>query len=43
MYVVSHDISEVRQVHEQLAAREEELCFFAENIPEAAPRAKKAR
>ena len=35
MYVVSHDISEVRQVHEQLAAREEELRFFAENIPEA--------
>ena len=35
MYVVSHDISEVKQAQEQLAAREEELRFFAENIPEA--------
>jgi len=35
MYVVAHDISEVKQVQEQLAAREEELRFFAENIPEA--------
>jgi diguanylate cyclase (GGDEF)-like protein/PAS domain S-box-containing protein len=35
MYVVAHDISEVRDVHEKLAAREEELRFFAENIPES--------
>ncbi len=35
MYVVSHDINDVKQVQEQLAAREEELRFFAENIPEA--------
>ncbi|HST02120.1 MAG TPA: PAS domain-containing protein, partial [Usitatibacter sp.] len=35
MYVVSHDITEVKQAQEQLAAREEELRFFAENIPEA--------
>jgi diguanylate cyclase (GGDEF)-like protein/PAS domain S-box-containing protein len=35
MYVVSHDISDVKQAQEQLAAREEELRFFAENIPEA--------
>ena len=35
MYVVGHDINEVKQAQEQLAAREEELRFFAENIPEA--------
>jgi diguanylate cyclase (GGDEF)-like protein/PAS domain S-box-containing protein len=35
MYVVAHDIHEVKKVQEQLAAREEELRFFAENIPEA--------
>ncbi|HEY4999672.1 MAG TPA: PAS domain S-box protein, partial [Usitatibacter sp.] len=35
MYVVSHDIHDVKQAQEQLAAREEELRFFAENIPEA--------
>jgi diguanylate cyclase (GGDEF)-like protein/PAS domain S-box-containing protein len=35
MYVVSHDINEVKVAQQQLAAREEELRFFAENIPEA--------
>src|SRR5260221_249478 len=35
MYVVSHDINDVKQAQEQLAAREEEMRFFAENIPEA--------
>src|SRR5258708_2118855 len=35
MYVVGHDISEVKRAQEQVAAREEELRFFAENIPEA--------
>jgi diguanylate cyclase (GGDEF)-like protein/PAS domain S-box-containing protein len=35
MYVVAHDITEVKQAQAQLAAREEELRFFAENIPEA--------
>ena len=35
MYVVGHDIHEVKQAQAQLAAREEELRFFAENIPEA--------
>ncbi len=35
MYVVSHDINDVKQVQRELAAREEELRFFAENIPEA--------
>ncbi|HEY2629631.1 MAG TPA: PAS domain-containing protein [Usitatibacter sp.] len=35
MYVVSHDITDVKQAQERLAAREEELRFFAENIPEA--------
>ncbi|HXF80023.1 MAG TPA: PAS domain-containing protein, partial [Usitatibacter sp.] len=35
MYVVSHDITDVKRVQEQLAASEEELRFFAENIPEA--------
>jgi diguanylate cyclase (GGDEF)-like protein/PAS domain S-box-containing protein len=35
MYVVGHDINEVKEAQAQLAAREEELRFFAENIPEA--------
>ena len=35
MYVVSHDITDVKEAQEQLASREEELRFFAENIPEA--------
>jgi diguanylate cyclase (GGDEF)-like protein/PAS domain S-box-containing protein len=35
MYVVSHDVTDIKQAQEQLAAREEELRFFAENIPEA--------
>src|SRR5258708_14125887 len=35
MYVVGHDISEVKRAQEQVAASEEELRFFAENIPEA--------
>jgi diguanylate cyclase (GGDEF)-like protein/PAS domain S-box-containing protein len=35
MYVVAHDINEVKEAQEKLAAREEELRFFAENIPEA--------
>jgi diguanylate cyclase (GGDEF)-like protein/PAS domain S-box-containing protein len=35
MYVVGHDIHEVKEAQAQLAAREEELRFFAENIPEA--------
>jgi len=35
MYVVAHDISEVKEAQERLAAHEEELRFFADNIPEA--------
>jgi diguanylate cyclase (GGDEF)-like protein/PAS domain S-box-containing protein len=35
MYVVSHDITEVKQAQSRLAAREQDLRFFAENIPEA--------
>ncbi len=35
MYVVSHDIDEVKRAQERIAASEEELRFFAENIPEA--------
>ena len=35
MYVVRHDVHEMKQAQEQLAASEEELRFFAENIPEA--------
>ncbi|HUP28804.1 MAG TPA: PAS domain-containing protein, partial [Usitatibacter sp.] len=35
MYVVAHDITEVKQAQAALAAREEELRFFADNIPEA--------
>jgi diguanylate cyclase (GGDEF)-like protein/PAS domain S-box-containing protein len=35
MYVVAHDIHEVKAAQAQLAASEEELRFFAENIPEA--------
>ena len=35
MYVVAHDITEVKEAQEQLAEREKDLRFFAENIPEA--------
>ncbi len=35
MYVVGHDIHEVKEAQAQLAASEEELRFFADNIPEA--------
>jgi diguanylate cyclase (GGDEF)-like protein/PAS domain S-box-containing protein len=35
MYVVGHDIHEVKEAQAALAAHEEELRFFAENIPEA--------
>ena len=35
MYVVGHDVQELKDAQEQLLAREEELRFFAENIPEA--------
>jgi diguanylate cyclase (GGDEF)-like protein/PAS domain S-box-containing protein len=35
MYVVAHDITEVKDAQERLAVREEEMRFFAENIPEA--------
>jgi diguanylate cyclase (GGDEF)-like protein/PAS domain S-box-containing protein len=35
MYVVTHDITEIKQAEAQLAAREQDLRFFAENIPEA--------
>ena len=35
MYVVAHDITEVKEAQQQLAAREQDLRFFAENIPEA--------
>lgn len=35
MYVVGHDIDELKRAQAQLYAREEELRFFAENIPEA--------
>ncbi|MGE5096347.1 MAG: PAS domain S-box protein [Betaproteobacteria bacterium] len=35
MYLVGHDITEVKQTQAALAAREEELRFFTENIPEA--------
>jgi diguanylate cyclase (GGDEF)-like protein/PAS domain S-box-containing protein len=35
MYVVAHDIHEVKEAQARLAAREEELRFFAENIPES--------
>ncbi|HYC38820.1 MAG TPA: PAS domain S-box protein [Usitatibacter sp.] len=35
MYVVAHDITQVKEAQARLAAREEELRFFAENIPEA--------
>ncbi len=35
MYVVAHDISDIKQAQQQLAAREQDLRFFAENIPEA--------
>jgi diguanylate cyclase (GGDEF)-like protein/PAS domain S-box-containing protein len=35
MYVVAHDITEVKEAEAQLAEREKDLRFFAENIPEA--------
>ena len=35
MYIVAHDITEVKEAQAQLAAREQDLRFFAENIPEA--------
>jgi diguanylate cyclase (GGDEF)-like protein/PAS domain S-box-containing protein len=35
MYVVAHDITEVKEAQQALAAREQDLRFFAENIPEA--------
>ncbi len=35
MYVVAHDITDVKLAQEQLAIREEEMRFSAENIPEA--------
>jgi PAS domain S-box-containing protein len=35
MYVVAHDITEVKEAQELLAEREKDLRFFAENIPEA--------
>jgi diguanylate cyclase (GGDEF)-like protein/PAS domain S-box-containing protein len=35
MYVVAHDITEVKVAQQALAAREQDLRFFAENIPEA--------
>ena len=35
MYVVSHDVTDIKQAQHAAAAREEELRFFAENIPEA--------
>ncbi|HUP97158.1 MAG TPA: PAS domain-containing protein [Usitatibacter sp.] len=35
MYVVAHDITDVKEAQQQIAAREQDLRFFAENIPEA--------
>jgi diguanylate cyclase (GGDEF)-like protein/PAS domain S-box-containing protein len=35
MYVVSHDVTDIKQAQHEAAEREEELRFFAENIPEA--------
>jgi len=35
MYLVGHDVHDMKLAQSQLAAREEELRFFAENIPEA--------
>ena len=35
MYIVAHDITELKRAQEALEASEEELRFFAENIPEA--------
>jgi diguanylate cyclase (GGDEF)-like protein/PAS domain S-box-containing protein len=35
MYLVAHDIHDMKLAQAQLAAREEEMRFFAENIPEA--------
>jgi diguanylate cyclase (GGDEF)-like protein/PAS domain S-box-containing protein len=35
LYVVGHDVHDLKVAQEMLRAREEELRFFAENIPEA--------
>jgi diguanylate cyclase (GGDEF)-like protein/PAS domain S-box-containing protein len=35
MYVVSHDVTDIKKAQQEAAARAEELRFFAENIPEA--------
>jgi diguanylate cyclase (GGDEF)-like protein/PAS domain S-box-containing protein len=35
MYAVSHDVTELKLAQDALAAKQEELLFFAENIPEA--------
>ncbi len=35
MYVVAHDISDVKEAQRQVEEREQDLRFFAENIPEA--------
>ena len=35
MYVVGHDVQDLKLAQAELRAREEELRFFAENIPEA--------
>ncbi|MGE0356214.1 MAG: PAS domain-containing protein [Burkholderiales bacterium] len=35
MYVVGHDVQDLKMAQAELRAREEELRFFAENIPEA--------
>jgi diguanylate cyclase (GGDEF)-like protein/PAS domain S-box-containing protein len=35
MYVVSHDVTDIKQAQHEAAARAEELRFFADNIPEA--------
>src|SRR5207237_6934956 len=35
MYVVAHDITEIKEAERLLSAREQDLRFFAENIPEA--------
>ncbi|MBC8023167.1 MAG: EAL domain-containing protein, partial [Burkholderiales bacterium] len=35
MYVVGHDVTDIKEAQQEAAARAEELRFFAENIPEA--------
>jgi diguanylate cyclase (GGDEF)-like protein/PAS domain S-box-containing protein len=35
MYVVAHDITDVKEAEARIAEREKDLRFFAENIPEA--------